>query len=1074
MTLNNPSLELTFTVNDVQHGTSQTIGYDYIVNRSVTLKRQLLNGLKSSSDTLSLEITRNCISTEDIIATEGDIAVVLKDGNTTIFTGYISTNFAWTVGQTGEQLLRLTLETVGTRLLAQPYITTGRVFFDDNASSIIYNVCSKAGVTIASGHDRVLLQNVSYVVEADTTCKDILDQLFYECNACYYFDEYGHLCVYQINPSTVGAPTIDGDDLYVVSNRAVTLNKKLRQYKGARIQYWVHGTASNYLVYRNTTDGDSSNHCNLTLESGEYFDGTEIYTSQEWSDAQLDSFREPAYIGAVNASSESSIVGSNKIVSISNLTPVVQNIGTMTATFEAVGGEYFKLTAHNPGGSSAKFTQLDLKADIVYEKSIGVIRTNMTGTAVNKATLEEEMSWIHDKDNAQLHANMVSQYHQYSGSTYSFNTDKAIALGSVVRINDNVHTGLDVYVLVTGCTETYSDIINYTGVGVSTFNLNEDAFYQTVEEGKQSGAAGPQGSAGESVEVQYALGTSLTDPPTSEMQWGGADMLWDSDKMEWDSVIYTDSVPTLVDGYYIWMRQRVGTNPWQYSRLTGEEGEEAKIWDFTMDYETYKRNVRLSGFNPVITLKKRIQGYSTVGSWSCDHGTIVPYDSTTAHLSIPYNNNYDTLTVTLSDGTNTRSRTLNVIDVSNLDHDFGIWTSETLPVSYVDADGVTQPVYDGDFFVAGDVNGDGTDWTGDDGNTYKVGVPYIYSSSSWNNRMTATQANTSRMLQALGDVLNDPTIQPSSEALYGWFENLVAKNAVIEKLNATDALFANIHVSGKSQFDGNISSGAIETYDGSDGSTISIVSPSGSHYVTKATVMSALGAYGTYAVDDGTITINNLSTSTSTIYTATTSDPFQITFTGNSFAIKRTSDGVFLIKTFAYNEDDGYFIRTNDYDNAEITACSLVLADEGAGAMVSDLRPMDSTKNIGSSSEPFASGWFGSFVTTVAGLGSTNPEGHCTLTNGLELKWGNISDTENSGKTGAFHTYPDEQGGPFSNSTIHVIINQPQYCRFEWKPTPPADPLYPAEKGFRYVKYELASTSLYSGGNDARYLAIGY
>jgi hypothetical protein len=574
MTLNNPSLELTFTVNDVQHGTSQTIGYDYIVNRSVTLKRQLLNGLKSSSDTLSLEITRNCISTEDIIATEGDIAVVLKDGNATIFTGYISTNFAWTVGQTGEQLLRLTLETVGTRLLAQPYITTGRVFFDDNASSIIYNVCSKAGVTIASGHDRVLLQNVSYVVEADTTCKDILDQLFYECNACYYFDEYGHLCVYQINPSTVGAPTIDGDDLYVVSNRAVTLNKKLRQYKGARIQYWVHGTASDYLVYRNTTDGDSDNHCNLTLESGEYFDGTEIYTSQEWSDAQLDSFREPAYIGAVNASSESSIVGSNKIVSISNLTPVVQNTGTMTATFEAVGGEYFKLTAHNPGGSSAKFTQLDLKADIVYEKSIGVIRTNMTGTAVNKATLEEEMSWIHDKDNAQLHANMVSQYHQYSGSTYSFNTDKAIALGSVVRINDNVHTGLDVYVLVTGCTETYSDIINYTGVGVSTFNLNEDAFYQTVEEGKQSGAAGPQGSAGESVEVQYALGTSLTDPPTSEMQWGGADMLWNGDEMEWDSVAYSDSVPTLVRGYYIWMRQRVGDSAWQYSRMTG-----TTVWD---------------------------------------------------------------------------------------------------------------------------------------------------------------------------------------------------------------------------------------------------------------------------------------------------------------------------------------------------------------------------------------------------------------------------------------------------------------------------------------------------------------
>jgi len=532
---------------------------------------------------------------------------------------------------------------------------------------------------------------------------------------------------------------------------------------------------------------------------------------------------------------------------------------------------------------------------------------------------------------------------------------------------------------------------------------------------------------------------------------------------------------TVVPGKYLWTRTVTtfsdGTESTSYT--VTYNGTEAKVFSFSLDRQTYQRNMRLSGNQSAIAITQDIQGYTgLVLSWACYvDGTLDNslFDSASAPtcLNIPYRNAYSKVKVTMSAaGVSPCEREISVVDVTQSLEGMYLGELSALPAT---------PPSVGDMYIEDDYFLASSDFTGTDSQAYTGGVPYEYDGSSWHNVLDLSQAaNTDKALQALGGVMRSGSAVPSTASMWGWFANLVAQNAVIEKLNATEALFRSIHVSGKSQFDGNISSGAIETYDGSDGSTISIVSPSGSHYVTKATVMSALGAYGTYAVDDGTITINNLSTSTSTIYTATTSDPFQITFTGNSFAIKRTSDGVFLIKTFAYNEDDGYFIRTNDYDNAEITACSLVLADEGAGAMVSDLRPMDSTKNIGSSSEPFASGWFGSFVTTVAGLGSTNPEGHCTLTNGLELKWGNISDTENSGKTGAFHTYPDEQGGPFSNSTIHVIINQPQYCRFEWKPTPPADPLYPAEKGFRYVKYVLASTSLYSGGNDARYLAIGY
>ena len=247
MKLTNPSLELKFLGNDLEPGkqTEQTVSSAFILNRSVKFPQQLLNGLKSSSDSVSLQLSRDCASTEDIIATDGDIEAVLKDGETTIFTGFVSTSFRWEVTQTGETALAITLEGRGTRLLSLPYIETGKIFFNNTASAIIYQIATKVGISLAHGMDRVLLQNVSQVVEAGTTCKELLDQLCYECNAVYYFNNLGQLCIFKINPTTEGAEVLTDNDLFVVSHRAVTLQKKLRTYKGARVQYWTHGTADN-------------------------------------------------------------------------------------------------------------------------------------------------------------------------------------------------------------------------------------------------------------------------------------------------------------------------------------------------------------------------------------------------------------------------------------------------------------------------------------------------------------------------------------------------------------------------------------------------------------------------------------------------------------------------------------------------------------------------------------------------------------------------------------------------------------------------------------------------------------
>lgn len=581
MKLTDPSLTLEFLGNDLEpgHSTTQTLGDTELIRGSFQFKEQRLNGLKSSSDQVTLQIRARCSSTEDIIATDGDIKAVLKDGDTPLFTGYVSTRFSWSVTANGEQAINITLESIGTRLFDNPFIETGKHFFDCTASAAIYTVLEPLGISIRSGDERRLLQNVKKVVDAGETCRQILDQLLYECNAVYYFNEVGEFCIWPITSDTTGVPTYDSQKLMMVDKKVVSLSKQLRTYKGARVAYNELGQASNYLIYRNTTgQGAGVPYCNLVISPGYYWDGADMYTPAEWSAATADTFREPTLIGAVNAASESSIVGSGEIVNISNLRQRVEKNSAITFSAEIVGGPYFKMLAHNTSGSySATITRLDLSADITYVKSHGVIRTQIDGSSDNKTTLEEELSWIHDKDNASLHANLLAQYHKSAGAAYTFYTKQDIFLGSVIKIHDDVFSGLEVYVLVTSRQGTdKNDVYTYTAVGISTFDLSERAYHGTTEPAKQSGAQGPAGEPGASMEVEYAIGSSIVNPPGETMQWGGADMLWDGETMYWNTGTWEGEVPDMERGQYIWMRTRIGDEPWQYSRLTGSTSWDAE------------------------------------------------------------------------------------------------------------------------------------------------------------------------------------------------------------------------------------------------------------------------------------------------------------------------------------------------------------------------------------------------------------------------------------------------------------------------------------------------------------------
>lgn len=206
-------------------------------------------------------------------------------------------------------------------------------------------------------------------------------------------------------------------------------------------------------------------------------------------------------------------------------------------------------------------------------------------------------------------------------------------------------------------------------------------------------------------------------------------------------------------------------------------------WDFDMSQYTVSINRRMPTSYVDITLSSKTNGQGGITPyWTCNgsHTHFTPGAMQYASgdvviLRVWLDETLSGITVTMYESSqldNPVVKTLTIADVTEYDHDFGTISALPLP-EYIDSPADTMEVIRGDFFVAGA-----------DFDVYTKGVPYMYDGNSSWTAMTATADNSQRMLRAMGTVLSDPSIQPSVGALYGWFQNLVALNAVFQNLYA--------------------------------------------------------------------------------------------------------------------------------------------------------------------------------------------------------------------------------------------------------------------------------------------------
>lgn len=483
MTLNNPSLTLTF----LEDNTTIVIDKNWLLNGSVTISNQLLNNMESSSNKATLKIKRNCpaILSEGtcILNTNKDIKAVLKEGTSTLFTGYLNEKFSWSVSSSGESTLSVTIEDNGTRLLPKPYFKVGsKQLLEGMAKDVIEELAETAGIELDTTFPN-LTEHVSTIVEAGTTCQDLLKSLMYELGYAYYFTSYGKLAAKKIDCGTVeNLPLLDRTKLWVVGNNCITLSKSIMKYRSSKVTYKSLADREDALIYKDISGQDETHEdCNIPLEAGQTYPDREEGNVSYIEATDLDNGKELYYI--------------------TNIVPEVEwSSGAGNYQLTKFGEDTLSVLVNCT--RTGALSKLQARADIRYIDAENIIIAGETSNDTESDNIiEYDCRWLHTKTGAELLANLLVEYNTYCNRQFTFYSKTAYEFGTLVKIKDDVFSGITANVMITGVELTDKDnVYKYTAISIDRFELSKTVEVTPIFTPPVSSVTkpGPRGADGKS------------------------------------------------------------------------------------------------------------------------------------------------------------------------------------------------------------------------------------------------------------------------------------------------------------------------------------------------------------------------------------------------------------------------------------------------------------------------------------------------------------------------------------------------------------------------------------------------
>lgn len=737
MRIYNPNLTLEF-VSAGPQGQPRTTSS--IVLDSINITKQLYNELHSSSNSCSLQLKYDGTTLiEDIIKDNADIRASLADGNTPLFTGILSNEHSWRVSNSGEEVFQIKIEDTGTRYLNKPFVEDDGTCIRDTLQNIILSIGVKCGSVFSTTFDSSVsstLKNKILVrkLSSSITCKEILDTICYEFGLVYFFNESGNLVIKKMadltsSPSTTIASTGNFPHFLYTKDRAgVDLTRKSRQYSQAKVKFSTISDSTNIVPIYAVTETievpatewwDGATHTDniyeytldeFFLADKDYytFNGTTYVQATIYPSTDPDPTHTPKVGDAIPDNTYYEYAGQASLVDMIDSTngkeilyvypnTIVPNLEGQTGEYpgyvsvveEAAHPSKWTIKQHKnttkleilidntQGGTTSFYNKFSAAGRIIRIQGTSNIYRSLVGlTSNSEVQFNYEAEWIHDRDDAIALCETLSNYYLYCDNTYTFYCVDDIDLGSVVRVYENLYSGLDVNMLLIAKqyvgNGNQAGLYKYTAQGISAFDLNATTRAEKYEMPSTSNVSLVD------TEVMYAVDSQGTDPS------------------QVPSAAWQTAIPTGTAGDWLWTRTQYiysnGNTYYEYSVSYVASG------NFEFRLEVMPSNLianRRRTDTQEIHITTSIDGYAgtpTLKYWYGDADPDDPYIITAASATIflPYNHNHSSLVVTaeLSGAPTQRTEILTIDETEEYIYygELGIDTSD-----YFDVDGQLVP-----------------------------------------------------------------------------------------------------------------------------------------------------------------------------------------------------------------------------------------------------------------------------------------------------------------------------------------------------------------------------------------------
>ena len=494
MYIYNPALVVT-----MPDDTLEVLGKDVIVQRSIRMEEQIVNGLSIASSRLSMKV-KPCQAMKDIIMDNSPTLpcvfyknfTSLSDRGTVVFTGRLNGGFRYGVSRNGEETFDINVEDESYRL-DRSYGESA--YLSGTGSEILTALADKVGLEV----DDTYTIDAEYerAVNEDDTIASLMESLCMEMGYPFYIRN-GVIYLKSLSESTSSATVTDAHMSHF------ELSREARQYKDVVVNYSTYDTET-MVIYNDITGQDSTHDCNIDIPANG------VYPSESEAGYEGGGTK----VGAVDSAN-----GREIITILSN--PTVDMVATssaVTASITRVGTSGRNLFVKVTNGASSRQSVTRLKASASCRVKVSDSKIRSYSSSEGEMPMEVEAQWCHTKESSEDYLHMLRNYHRFCNYDYEFESDMDLSLGQVVTINDSIFSGAfqTVWVYAKGCSDIGTSDESGLRYSYRAFSISP---YETVQSFPESyrttsGSQSSRGAKGDSVEVQYAIGNSLTEHPTT-------------------------------------------------------------------------------------------------------------------------------------------------------------------------------------------------------------------------------------------------------------------------------------------------------------------------------------------------------------------------------------------------------------------------------------------------------------------------------------------------------------------------------------------------------------------------------